>query len=673
VSLSTNASSRVRAVAIGALLAAALLVAGRQITLHGWYAASGAYRAQVDALLAGRTALSDAPEAIQHDLAWTEHGVQQVWGLGVPLWQLPFEVVGRVVGLRPFPDRIALAAWLALAFAALIRAWWRRDEPWLGAGCVLIAGLLPPVVTLVRGRLGVYEEAALYSYAAAMILLSGAARVMEGRCRVRYWIVLAAAGASGFIRPTVWFYGLATAIVLSVAWLAAHGRRGIATVAIGAALFAAGGAALYASNAQRFGAGLEFGHRLNLEGLPGNLYATRFSHPAERTSFASAAAEELGALFDRPDKHVRTTFYGRNLHVGQAPIVGWREYYFTTFTWGYVPLLLAGVVLGVLAWRRRDRAGPERWLVSWAALAGVPLFIFYLHAPSMSSRYQLDLAPAFVALLLVAWRAFARRARVRIAIGVLAAAWLTSIVLARTAEPRSADPVGRAEAERAMLAITAVTSYEGRKLPAAYDLTDPWVAADMDMLESFDRCTDETGDPVDPDSAPLGGEHCLHGERAPDDEQWSLAVTEVPPPPPETCTLPEPRCELSATVANAGEPLGVIIPAPALYLNLFRWDIATGEVPSATFAWVQDPAYIQLDVSAQGGDADWARDVRVAIGRTHLHLASATSIAGGVRLRFEGGPLPRGLAVAFLAFGPDDELANVHTRFALHRIQWRDR
>src|SRR5262249_31238681 len=106
----------------------------------------------------------------------------------------------------------------------------------------------------------------------------------------------------------------------------------------------------------------------------------------------------------------------------------------------------------------------------------------------------------------------------------------------------------------------------------------------------------------------------------------------------------------------------------------FRWDPATGNVPASTFAWIEDPAYVQLDVATlDGKDADWARDVRVVVGRTRLHLTSIASLATGVRLRFEAAALPRGLTVAFFAFGPEDELTSVHTRFAVRRIQWRDR
>jgi hypothetical protein len=483
-------------------------------------------------------------------------------------------------------------------------------------------------------------------------------------------VLVASAGAAGLLRPTVWFYGFATAIVASWHWLAAHGRRGVATVALGVALFCAGGAALYATNAQRFGGGMEFGHRLNLEPLPGNLYATRFGYPFEHASLSTAIAEEIGALFDRPDKHVHTTFYGRNLHVGQSAIVRWREYYFTTFTWGYAPLVLAGLVLGALAWRRRD---PARWLLAWAVLGGGPLFVFYLRAPSMSSRYQLDLAPAIAALLIVAWRAIAQRTRMALAFGVLAAAWIISLALARTAAPRSAEPVDRATAAQTTDAIVHATPHL-HELGNAYDLADPWLPTRTDVVDRFDACTDEAGAPIDPDVPPAGGERCLHGERDPDGRRWLVETREIPlaaelPP---LCTAAEVVCRRAATISTAGEVTRVLALEPALYLNMFRWDLRRGDVPSATFAWLQDPAYVQLDIATlDGKDADWARDVRVIVGRTRLHLASMASLPTGVRLRFEGAPLPRGLTVAFFAFGPEAELASVHTRFAVRRVEWR--
>lgn len=647
-------------------VAVGLLVAAHQITLDGWYSPKPAYRAQVDAFLSGRFALSEAPEALAHDLAWTETGVQQVWGLGVPAWQTPFELVGRAVGFTPFPDRVPLLAWLVLVVYVLVRALWRRErgEPWwIGAGSILIAALLPPFVTLIRGRVGVYEEAAIYAYAGAMILLGSVLRLGVAPSRWRFLLLLACAGLVGFVRPTAWSYGLATAIVASALWLQHRGKRGLFVVALGAVLFVAGGGALYATNAVRFGDGFEFGHRLNLQGLSGNLYATRFSYPMQRASLPEAALELGASLFDRPELRSRRGFFEKNLHHGVSNRPRWREYYFTTYTWGYLPVLMGGIVLGALAWRRRARPGraeaadppandvgatgatasstaagdgPTRLLFAWAVIGLVPLVAFYLRAPFVSSRYQMDLAPAFAALLVIAWRGVARwLARRRhgawIACGALVGAWLYCVVTARTAKPRSADPVDREAAAAATASITSPTRAQ-RRLPGAYDLADPWLPVHTDVLQTFERCT---------------GERCLRGERVADSGQW--VVTET----------------------VAGKPVATHRPAPALYLNLNRWNLDTGQMPPSTYAFVDDPQFIEVEVSRVDGSPVANDDVRVRVGLVPLRLVSSEPSPRGTKLRFVAKELPRGLVVAFFAFGPDDELDKPMSRIAVHAIRWR--
>src|SRR6185503_14188476 len=119
-----------------------------------------------------------------------------------------------------------------------------------------------------------------------------------------YVILVGLAGLGGLFRPTVWFYGAATLVVATVMWVrsareqpgtsprgAAGPRAWLRPLALGLALFLAGGGLLYATNAHRFGRGAEFGHRLNLHSLPGNITATRFSYPFERAGLGAAAAE----------------------------------------------------------------------------------------------------------------------------------------------------------------------------------------------------------------------------------------------------------------------------------------------------------------------------------------------------------------------------------------------
>ncbi|MDX2092140.1 MAG: hypothetical protein SFX73_30020 [Kofleriaceae bacterium] len=476
---------RLRSLGVAALVALGLLLATKQLGCHGAYSNHAAYRAQVDAFLDGRLALSRSPEALAHDLAWTESGVQQVWGLGVPLWQTPFEVGARAVGQGPFPDRLALAAWLVLVGFVLLRAFRRREGEswWLGAGSVVIAGLLPAFVTLIRARLGVYEEAAIYAYGAAMILLGGVVILARAPTRTRYLVLLAAAGLTGLIRPTVWFYGLATAIVATWIYVQAHGRRVLPIVALGAGLFVAGGGALYLTNQARFGKGSEFGHRLNIHALPGNIYATRFSYPFERAGWGEATAELVGATFGRPEQFERKGFYLTDLHVGQSEKPRWREYYFTTFSWPYLPLIVAGMVLAALAWRKRGEArgdAVDRWLGVWALIGLLPLFVFYLRAPAISSRYQLDMAPAFAAWLVIAWRAgsawLTARGKGVLGFAVLLALWATAIATSHKRGRIAADPTDREHA-RASTAKIASPVVVPRTMPTQYVQGDPmWIA-----------------------------------------------------------------------------------------------------------------------------------------------------------------------------------------------------
>jgi 4-amino-4-deoxy-L-arabinose transferase-like glycosyltransferase len=303
---------------------------------------------------------------------------------------------------------------------------------------VLIAALLPGFVTMMRSRFGVYEEAETYAYTAALGLWAGTIVFARAPTRRRYLILLAAAGAVGLIRPTAWFYGLGAAVVATAVYLRAERRRALPAIAVGLALFCAGGAALYATNVVRFGAGGEFGHRLNIEALPGNVRATRFSYPFERVGWIEGSKELVGSLFGRPEQSNKKDFYSQHLHPWQSDTPRWREYYFTTFSWPYLPLILAGLVFGVVAWKKRR---DERWPALWAVIGAGPLLVFYVHSPSMSSRYTLDLAPAIVALLVIAWRAAAVRWKWSAA--VLGALWLVAVITSKSRPHVANDVIDR--------------------------------------------------------------------------------------------------------------------------------------------------------------------------------------------------------------------------------------
>ena len=635
-------SRRSVTLAIALALAFALLFATRQITPHGWYANQYVYRAQVDALLSGRLALTPHPDGLYHDLAWTPSGVQQVWGLGAPLLQAPFEVLGRAIGVAPFPDRIAMAAWIAFALFVLLRAF----PGWSGIGALLLTGLLPPIITMLRGKCQVYEDAALYAYLAALVLAGGLVIFARAPSRWRYVALLAAAGATGLIRPTVWFYGLGTAIAATVIWWRAGGRRSIIA---GALAFLLGGGALYATNALRFGEGSEFGHRLNIESLPGNLTATRFSFPFEHVGTVEAATELLGSLFDRPETTKRG-FYQKDLHRGQSKVVRWREYYFTTYSWFYVPLLAAGLVLGVLAFRRRDRTGAA--LLGWAVVGAAPLFVFYLHSPSVSSRYQLDFAPAFAALLVIGWRELAARVDRRIALPIVGALWVVAVVTATVHRPgRGSDPQDLANALDSFDASRPFP--ELHAAPDGHDLDDPLMATETESEVAFERCTNEIGERISCTAPHVGGD--VHYQGVDIDRQWYVDRT----------VFEEREASGAALVERFDTTL---VPLPVYYLDAFRWRVDTdGNVPVSTVFYVTDPRFFEIEVSA--GDP---AKIRVAIGLVHLAPVAFASTARGTRVRFEApASLRAGLSVAFVAFGDDANLDLERSSYYVKSVRWR--
>jgi len=69
---------------------------------------------EVKSILSGTFSLSTNIAEMEFDLAWYNGGLQQVWGLGVSLWLLPFEVLAHWVGYEYCPDIIPLLTLLFL-------------------------------------------------------------------------------------------------------------------------------------------------------------------------------------------------------------------------------------------------------------------------------------------------------------------------------------------------------------------------------------------------------------------------------------------------------------------------------------------------------------------------------------------------------------------------------
>ena len=699
-------------------LVAALLLAMVVMWMTGaiprwgqWYGPEPYYRAQVEAFLHGHLALSDQPEAVTHDLAWVDGGVQQVWGLGVPMWQTGWEIIGRPFGLSPFPDRLAMLFGIVLVLYALMRAWLGSsgDRTAASYGALLFTALLPGLVAMLRGRVAIYEEAQAYSYGCSMLLLACTIKMIRRPTTAMFLVLMGFAGATGLVRPTVWFYGLASAVVATPLYIAHRRslrRRALPIVVLGWWLYIAGGAALYGTNYLRFGKGSEFGHRLNLQDLPGNIYATRFDYPFETTPTAANAKELVGALFGRPELKVPSGyhFYEKKLHPWQEPVARWREYYFTTYTWAYVPLLVGGLALTLLAWlriRREDSDEPpsiiegdalareSRWLGAWAIIGTLPLLVFYMRSPAVSSRYYIDIGPGFAVLVVIAFRHIATALRPRglskVALGVLAAWWVYSFFSFSSKWPWKSPLRHNAAIETAQQHTDPLAT--GRPMPDAYDIDDPWILEYVGGDQSRCPCYLDMYDERACDHLPYPGVRADVDEMHNDEYHVMVARLHNEPAPvcvsggpwPTSCSLDDPDPAPPDPIPQPPEwEVEDRFVSVSLYRNGTNWDIATGIVGVATYLFVDDPEYVEVEVAPANGIplTDFKPLVRAKVELEELPLIATTSTPRGVRLRFAQPKTEKyrhGLQIVFLAFGPPELLDQPASDYRLLRVAWHDK
>ncbi len=389
---------------LSTILSITLLVGSGEILEWGeWYAPHLTLRQQTDSLMEGRLGLSEEVSAVRHDHVWDNGRVQQVWGLGVPAWRLPFEVISRLLERPVFPDRIAFGVAVALVSGLVIRAFlapagsldirsWgdHLRRHWETGVAPFLLVLFPPFLNLLSaGRFTVYEEVQAYSYLAGIGILAG---VMLFLREPRLWLFLvvsAMGGLAAFVRPTAGIFGIAALVVLLIR---GYGLRwSLRRLGAGVALFLVGGVLLYVANWIRFGAGFEFGHYLNLNDGHTMRFAGRFEAPYQSEPFFSAW-RELGSLLFVEDGY-------------RSDTLRWRQIYFRGFNLSYLPpLLIACVWSGCRFWRmfrkRELSFGEGDVLGFWCIVCSVPLLLFYLRCPFINSRYLLDFAPGFAAGIL---------------------------------------------------------------------------------------------------------------------------------------------------------------------------------------------------------------------------------------------------------------------------------
>lgn len=594
-----------------------------------WYSSSRHYATQVEAFMRGGLALSDQPFFLEHDLTWSEGGVHQIWGLGIPLWRLPFAAGTKLFGIDEFPDMLAfgmaltLTAWFIFdVFMGRGTAGIASGNPSLparmaSAGGVLILLLFPPFIGLLRSRFEVYEEAVAYEYLFALVLMGLVAEQAVSPARNRYYGMSFLAGLGGLIRPTLFFYGAATLIAGGLALYFGRPVRSIPSrvnadrfrftpVLLGGLLFSVGGILLFVTNSVRFGSGLEFGHSLSLTPLTGMLYALRFDDPYEQEPFLSALRELFGLLF-QVQRFNGTSFYEPGMFAGQSDTLRFRELYLFTYDVSYLLLLTGGAVVGIASGVRLLRSGSPaapsedrsaRLLILlslWGGLSTVSLSGFYLRSALISSRYLLDLMPAFAAMVLVVWLALSgmclrssSATYLMMSSLIVLAGWMAWQVTRSDCYYGGPKVLTRAEAQRQAMPA----SGSGRvSLPSEYDVSDD--------LSRF-----------------------------------------------------------------------------GIRFNGAGWYEGTGSVMPAVTLFVQDPEFLELELACQetGMSEIDARQVRARIGLENLGRESVARTSQGWSVRFRSPQSPRyqnGVHAVFIAFVPNTGLAAPVTPWRLLKVRWR--
>jgi hypothetical protein len=158
---------------------------------------------------------------------------------------------------------------------------------------------------------------------------------------------------------------------------------------------------LFLTNAYRFGSGFEFGHQLNLNVHFAMMYATRFENPVLAASLSEKITELFSILFLVRDSLHCCDGYAPAILPGQAPVIRWRDVYFSTYDLTYLALIVAAWAASFrIVWLSRANAsGPlaeAAIMGAWSFISAAPLFfLLYLNYPVLSSRYMMDFAPAF--------------------------------------------------------------------------------------------------------------------------------------------------------------------------------------------------------------------------------------------------------------------------------------
>lgn len=389
---------------IATLLSATMLYFTNMVPEIGeWYSFDQSLRLQTQAFMRGELAIQPVPYGHRHDWAWG-NGMQQVWGLGVPIIQLPFEMIARVFGFFGFPDRIILL----MAYLSVAMIFWKSLDIAVNPGLnrkdalekriqnipmLIFVFLNPAFITMMHAKLGPYEEVIAYGYLWSISLFALLSLFIKNSKPFLFLIICFLSGFAPNLRPTAGAYSMATFLLL---FYLAY-RRKVSFLWLGIPLFLSGNVFLLITNYLRFGNPLEFGHSLLLTNAPTIDYILKFDNPVHWVPFWSAALELISALF------FIDISKGGLLWQSNAPRM--REFNFEPFGIFTMLILLAAWVMVFMTFLKGRNSGyPSKSSRKeicyaggvWSLISFGMLFYFYSRSPAIASRYLVDFGPAIV-------------------------------------------------------------------------------------------------------------------------------------------------------------------------------------------------------------------------------------------------------------------------------------
>lgn len=369
-----------------------------------WYSYDQSFRLQTEAFMRGELALQPLPYGHRSDWVWG-NGIQQVWGLGVPLLKLPFEMVAKLFGSFGFPDRFIFLFFYMFVVAIFLKSldvalslnsqsqgrFARRIQ---NIPILFFAFLNPAFITMTRSSFQPYEEVIAYGYLWALMLFALLQIFIINRKGYLYLLICLLSGFSPCIRPTLLAYG---GITFLIAFFLAKDSTKFRW--LGPPVFIIGIIFLLVTNHLRFGNPLEFGHRLTLSGMPFIDYVHKFDNPVNSLPFLSAALELLSALFF-VDLH--------NLYVlnegmlWQTDVLRVREFHFKPFNSLTLAFMLLSWLIITVVWVRGRRRAFSQDIEMiklgglWSFSSFIMLFYFYSRFQSLGARYLVDFGPAII-------------------------------------------------------------------------------------------------------------------------------------------------------------------------------------------------------------------------------------------------------------------------------------